>query len=65
MAIELSSDAEWVKVRRGEAEIGYAWIEPEKAWLPEVAVAPLEGRTLGEGELSLNTGQLTLEQVKI
>jgi DUF438 domain-containing protein len=35
MSLETLSEAEWSKVRQGEEEIGYAWIEPEGEWVPK------------------------------
>jgi len=32
MAIELLTEADWIKVRQGEEEIGYAWVTPEAPW---------------------------------
>jgi len=64
MALEMLTDADWVKVRKGEDEIGYAWIEPETGWMPEVA-AVLPGEKAPAGELTMNAGHLTLEQVNL
>lgn len=63
MAMEMLSAADWLKVREGEEEIGYAWIEPEKGWTPGEEIAPALEK--GKEELSLSTGHLTLEQVNL
>lgn len=63
MAMEMLTEADWVKVRKGEDQIGYAWVEPEKGWMPEAAPVPEE--RVAVGELSLSTGHLTPEQVDL
>ena len=65
MALESLSEAEWVRVARGEEEAGYAWITPEARWKPAADTGmqqPTAGNIAG---LSLDTGQLTLEQVNL
>jgi DUF438 domain-containing protein len=62
MAKDLLTDAEWQKVRRGEEEIGYAWITPEQGWTGGTGQAPTpEGGAAGT--ISLDTGVMTVEQV--
>ena len=34
MALETLSEDEWGKAKKGEEEIGFAWIEPEAEWKP-------------------------------
>jgi hypothetical protein len=65
MALETLSEDEWTKVRKGEEEIGYAWISPEAEWKP--AAGSFQQHLLEEkvGSLNLNTGQLTPEQVNL
>jgi DUF438 domain-containing protein len=65
MAMEMLTDAEWGKVKRGEEEIGYAWIEPEEGWTPGPEAVPAKERVTGKEELSLSTGHLTPEQVNL
>ncbi|HXX81264.1 MAG TPA: DUF438 domain-containing protein [Thermodesulfovibrionales bacterium] len=62
MAMEMLAETDWIKVRQGEEEIGYAWIEPEKGWLPG-AEAPVEAKAAVE--VNLSTGRLTREQVDL
>ena len=65
MAMEMLAEADWIKVRRGEEEVGYAWVEPEKGWLPG-AEAPAEaGAAVEPGAVDLSTGRLTQEQVDL
>jgi DUF438 domain-containing protein len=42
------SDRHWVEIRRGEGEIGYAWIEPGNLWDPSVVLASSLARDLGK-----------------
>jgi DUF438 domain-containing protein len=65
MAMEMLTDADWAKVRKGEEEIGYAWVEPEKGWAPVGEIAPSEEEVKGRKELALSTGHLTLEQLDL
>ena len=65
MALETLGDSDWAKVREGEEEIGYAWIQPAEGWKPS-------GETYQEkippdkvGSLTLDTGLLTAEQINL
>jgi hypothetical protein len=65
MALETLAEDEWAKVRKGEEEIGYAWVRPETDWKPSAESfqqALLEEKV---GSLNLNTGQLTPDQVNL
>jgi len=62
MVYEAFSEADWIKVRRGEAEIGYAWVDPGQAWLP-AAGAPSEERAAARGWIRLDAGQLEPEVI--
>lgn len=64
MAMEMLTNADWGKVKRGEEEIGYAWVEPEMGWMPGTEAA-IEEKIAGREELALSTGHLTLEQVNL
>ncbi|MFO8050696.1 MAG: DUF438 domain-containing protein [Thermoplasmatota archaeon] len=62
MALDNLSEDEWKTVRRGEEEIGYAWIKPDKGW--DAGEEP--GTDTGvQGKLSLDEGYLTLEQLNL
>jgi DUF438 domain-containing protein len=69
MSLETLDDADWARVKKGEEEIGYAWIRPGTEWKP--SALPAEGpepasRYARPGEaLDLNTGALTPEQVDL
>jgi len=65
MALETLGDSDWAKVRDGEEEIGYAWVQPAEGWKPS-------GETYQEnipqekvGSLTLDTGLLTAEQINL
>jgi DUF438 domain-containing protein len=67
MSLETLSEAEWVRVRRGEEEVGYAWVEPATGWEPQVdaeAAVPAPGEPMA-APLELDTGRLTLEQINL
>jgi DUF438 domain-containing protein len=63
MAKETLAEEDWLKVRRGEEEIGYAWVRPEKGWLPGEDAAPVA--QLSGGAMPFDTGRLTLEQANL
>jgi DUF438 domain-containing protein len=65
MTLETLSEEEWAKVRKGEEEIGFAWIKPATQWKP--AAESFQQALLAEkvGSLNLDTGQLTAEQVNL
>ncbi len=71
MATETLSEADWVEIRRGEDELGYALVEPGDEWRPTAEPAPAaagEGEARGAGpvrRLPLDTGALTPEQVNL
>ncbi|MGE5598214.1 MAG: DUF438 domain-containing protein [Bacteroidota bacterium] len=68
MALETLSDDDWARVRHGEEEIGYAWIEPEVGNERPGAgggySAAAGGGTRGEA-IELDTGRLTPEQINL
>jgi DUF438 domain-containing protein len=59
----LLSDPEWGKVRKGEEEIGYAWIRPDAEWAPAVQVE--ERREPGEERIKLDTGFISRELINL
>lgn len=62
MSIDTLSEDDWLKVRHGEEEIGFAWIEPPK---PPTAPPSQTAGTLPSGTFSLDTGQMSLEQINL
>jgi DUF438 domain-containing protein len=61
LAVETLSREEWEKVKKGEEEIGYAWIETA-APIPKAETAELVS---DKKNLKLDTGTLTAEQVNL
>ncbi len=65
MALETLSEDEWVKVKKGEDEIGFSWVKPETQWEPSPGSFQQELLAEKVGSLNLDTGQLTAEQVNL
>jgi DUF438 domain-containing protein len=65
MALETLSEEDWVKARKGEEEIGYAWIKPETDWKASEGSIPQSLLAEKVGSLNLDTGQLTPVQVNL
>jgi DUF438 domain-containing protein len=65
MALETLSEEDWAKARKGEEEIGYAWIKPETQWKASEESIPQALLADKVGSLNLDTGQLTPEQVNL
>ncbi len=72
-ALERLSEAEWAAIRAQGDEVGYAYVRPGLQWQPaaEAEAVPEqmppagEPEALVEGELSLDVGRLTAEQVNL
>lgn len=64
LALQTLTDEEWVEVRRGEDELGYALSKPAGAW-PAGAEVRTQTTASTAGLLGLLTGELTLEQVNL
>ncbi|MTI79417.1 MAG: DUF438 domain-containing protein [Firmicutes bacterium] len=68
MALETLGESDWVRVRRGEEEIGYTLVTPGDQWQPsKEALADLDKNNQGQnqGEIKLDTGVLTQEQLNL
>ncbi len=67
MALELLDAGDWVRVKTGEEEIGYAWIPPAPAWPPPSSGRPAAAAEPGArtGGIGLDTGRLTPEQIDL
>lgn len=66
MSLESLTHEDWLRVKDGEAEIGFAWIQPLFEWPGDddvVEVAPVEPTVAGL--LDLDVGKLTPEQVNL
>jgi DUF438 domain-containing protein len=71
-SLDMLTDSEWVKVKEGEADIGFAWVTPDEGWPEEIIkeaeeVAPEPEAVLQDvaGALGLDTGRMTLEQINL
>jgi len=73
-SLDMLSDQEWIKVKAGEADIGFAWVVPDTGWPEDIimekepeTVPPEPEEILKEvaGALGLDTGRLTLEQINL
>jgi DUF438 domain-containing protein len=67
MAVEKLDDSDWAKVKKGEEEIGYAWIAPAPGWAPKTPGHAARSAEPGreEGAISLDRGLLTSEQIDL
>jgi uncharacterized protein len=71
-SLDMLTDSEWIKVKEGEADIGFAWVVPDEGWPGETlkdagAPAPAPEEVLEDvaGALGLDTGRLSLEQINL
>jgi DUF438 domain-containing protein len=64
MTLEMFDEPDWARVKKGEEEIGYAWIAPAPAWAPSGGGA-VGAAGPGGPRLALETGALTAEQVDL
>ena len=39
-SLDMLSRKEWIKIREGEADIGFAWVVPDEGWPEEIREAP-------------------------
>jgi uncharacterized protein len=62
MAVETLSSQEWESVKKGEAEIGFAWIFPTDIQQAGEVSEPVVGN---ENTFPLSTGNLNLEQIDL
>ena len=68
-SLDMLTDSEWIKVKEGEADIGFAWVTPDEGWpdkiLKEAAPEPETVVQDVAGALGLDTGRMTLEQINL
>lgn len=67
MSLDSFTVHDWLAVKEGEEEIGYAWIEPLTEWMPEVREERKYAKSESEllEKLKLDVGSLTREQVNL
>ncbi len=71
-SLDMLTQSEWIKVKEGEADIGFAWVSPDKGWPVDSPDTPEEtpaqaGDAVRDisGVLGIDTGQMTLEQINL
>ena len=66
-ALKKLSERQWAEVRRGEGEIGYAWVQPGNLWDPSVVIAASAAKELGKAptEIPLDVGGLSPQQINL
>ena len=71
-SLDMLTQNEWIRIKEGEADIGFAWVVPDKGWPEEIVEAskevsaePVEVLKEVAGALGLDTGQMTLEQINL
>lgn len=68
MSLESLEERDWARVKKGEEEIGYAWITPGGEWKPGVdegELPPAPAYRRPPETLGLDTGALTADQVNL
>jgi DUF438 domain-containing protein len=65
MALETLGENDWVTVRKGEEEIGFAWISPPEPWTPSEDSFQEKLPPEKIGSMTLDTGLLTIEQINL
>jgi DUF438 domain-containing protein len=68
MSFETLDERDWARVRKGEEEIGYAWVTPGAEWKPAVAVEdlpPVPAYHRPAADIALDTGALTPGQINL
>jgi len=65
MTMETFSDDEWLELKRGEDELGYAFITPGTEWPGEAVEAAEIEEAASTDKLKLDTGVLSLDQVNL
>jgi len=68
LSIELLDQSEWVDIRNGESDIGYAFEVPAVDWLKATGASASAVDTEANkdsGKLSLDTGRITLNQINL
>ena len=66
MSLEALTHEDWLRVKDGEAEIGFAWIQPLFEWPgPDEVAEEAPDVPVAGGPLDLDVGKLTPEQVNL
>ncbi len=64
MAQEMLSEADWIKVKEGEEQVGFLWVRPDSGWPAGegTSTSPLGRAT---DAFPFDTGRLTVEQANL
>jgi uncharacterized protein len=62
LSLDTLTDSDWVDVMKGDAEIGYSWIEPMVEWVPDLG-PEVQAKILDK--VNLDVGVMTPEQVNL
>ena len=66
MSLEVLDAEDWLRVKKGEEEIGYAWIDRPPVWPASGAARPAAAEGLAApGTVDLDRGQLTPGQIDL
>ncbi len=68
MSLETLSDEDWARVKKGEEEVGYAWIEPGREWKPAARaeeLPPLAAYGRPPAAIELEAGSLTPDLINL
>ncbi|MBA7628053.1 hypothetical protein ES703_35523 [subsurface metagenome] len=65
MSMEALTTEDWLRVKEGEEEIGYAWIEPLVDWGSQLDEAVQVEAVTPTGKVDLDVGSLTHEQINL
>ena len=68
MSLETLTEEDWIRVRKGEEEIGYAWVIPGTEWKPGFPgpnVSPPTEERVQFGGIPLDTGELAADQINL
>jgi DUF438 domain-containing protein len=49
-ALKKLSERQWAEIRRGEGEIGYAWVQPGNLWDPSVVISASAAKEPGKAQ---------------
>jgi len=71
-SLDMLTQKEWLRVKEGEGDIGFAWVVPDKGWPEEIIeepeaepTDPVEVLEDVAGALGLDTGRMSLEQINL
>jgi DUF438 domain-containing protein len=64
MSLEALTTLDWIAVKKGEEEIGYAWIQPLFEWKPQITHIDAEPIPMTD-KVKLDVGSLSPEQINL